>query len=206
MPTTHFPVLEPMLEDLQFLPERWNCVLSPLALRHSLTAVLCQCGDLFWSKWSPWQMNETTKQLNINHWPTSAAVTCMDMCFALVRTWTLYCNRACQSCSSTWTKVQRQCKLAIKCLETPTHMYVLRMFCWFYSCKWITKQTKNKKFIFKYICFLYLFLFFTSQCLHFILNNSCAFCIMVNRGISFTKKGYELCSLNNVIVIIFRNF
>lgn len=28
------------------------------ALRHPLTAELCQCGWVFWSKWSPWQMNE----------------------------------------------------------------------------------------------------------------------------------------------------
>lgn len=134
MPTTHFPVLEPVLEDWQLLPERWNCVLTTLAIRHSLTAVLCHCGDLFWSKWSPWQTTETTKQLNINHWPISAALTCMDMCFALVRTWTLYCNRACQSWSTIWTEVQRR--------ETNGFLQ---------SSKWVTKHKKQQTISFSSI-------------------------------------------------------
>lgn len=65
MPTTHFPVFEQTLEGFRFLPERKRSL-------NCQTAASCHCGYLFWSKWSPWQINETPIQLN--HWPTSIAV------------------------------------------------------------------------------------------------------------------------------------
>lgn len=58
MPAAYFPVLDQTLESLRFLPEWWNWCVFIAALRHPLTAELCQCGWVFWSKWSPWQMNE----------------------------------------------------------------------------------------------------------------------------------------------------
>lgn len=47
---------------------------------------------LFWSKWSPWQMNETQKQFTLTkQWPISTAVTCTAMSLLLVRKSALYC-------------------------------------------------------------------------------------------------------------------
>lgn len=43
--TTYFPVFKQMLERLRFLLEWWDCAFTMLALRHPLTAALCQCGQ-----------------------------------------------------------------------------------------------------------------------------------------------------------------
>lgn len=88
MPTAHFPVFEHELEGFLFLPKKRNCVLTALALRHSVTATLCQCGYVFWSKRSPWHINESPKQFNlIIQWPISTADSFLDIKYALLLFW-----------------------------------------------------------------------------------------------------------------------
>lgn len=109
--TTYFPVFKQMLERLRFLPEWWDCALTMLALRHPLTAALCQCGQSVLVKlvsmaneWNPKTAQTSKKKRQC---PISTEYRCAGMLLTLINVSAVYWTARGLSCSFKHTKTSQ---------------------------------------------------------------------------------------------------